>query len=127
MDFTHERKPPQKKMQPRAGLQNDLPMATRDAMEAQDGGKNFLSPIGIQIDEIQKEHRLLKLDADATRNRVTNLLERMEPRVALIEEILLEAGMLTRNDKGQLVKTIPQESSLSKPQRKPRGNHAAKR
>ena len=47
---------------------------------------------------IDEAASLAKLDADTTRNRVTNLLQRMEPRVALIEEVLIGAGMLERNE-----------------------------
>ena len=53
---------------------------------------------------IDEAASLAKLDAHTTRNRVTNLLQRMEPRVALIEEVLIGAGMLERNEKGELVK-----------------------
>ena len=57
--------------------------------------------------EIGEAASLAKLDADTTRNRVTNLLQRMEPRVALTEEVLIAAGMLARNGKGEVVKAQP--------------------
>ena len=126
-------------------MQNDLPMATRDAMETllpepPKGGCGVIErssdviiglcdrvdSLEIRMIDMENRDRLFRLDMDATRNRVTNLLERMEPRVALIEEVLIEMGKLIRNDKGQLVKAVPQEPNPSKPQKKPRRKHAAR-
>ena len=130
----------------RNGMQNDLPMATRDAMETllpdsrKDGSGVIerssdviiglcqrVDSLEIRMIDVETRDRLFRLDMDATRNRVTNLLERMEPRVALVEEVLIEMGKLIRNDKGQLAKAVPQESSSAKPQKSSRRKHAAKR
>jgi hypothetical protein len=74
------------------GVNNDMPMPPKPP----EGGTGE-----------SQSARLMKVDMDTLRNRVTNLLERMEPRVALIERVLLDAAMLDFNDKGQIVKAAP--------------------
>lgn len=72
----------------------------------------------VNISELSEKIRLIKTDDDTTRNRVTNLLQRTEPRIALLESVLIEAGFLAYNDKGEIVKAPPVEPV--KPKKKKR-------
>ena len=62
--------------------------------------------------EISERYRLFKLDSDSTRNMVLNLLQRCEPRISLIEETLIEVGLLMRNEKGEIVKSPKQSKEV---------------
>lgn len=87
---------------------------------------SFISIVGIELiesrlsilemaqSEFDKRDRLIKIDTDTNRNRVTNLLQRTEPRIALIEEVLITAGLLMYNNKGEIVKTPPKEDAAIK-------------
>ena len=55
--------------------------------------------------KFEENLKLLKTDEDTTRTRVTNLLQRTEPRIVLIEEVLIKAGLLMYDQSGAIVKS----------------------
>ena len=71
----------------------------------------------IEMTKIRRELETINSwrDLDATtKNRVTNLLQRTEPRIALIEEVLLEEGRVYRTDNGEIAKVPPKPMSEKK-------------
>jgi hypothetical protein len=121
------------------GLNNDMPMPPT-APEAWMGERHAedrfdkLSGIVMQRLSIFEEKMriageqagLIVVDTNTTRTRVTNLLQRMEPRLALIERVLLDAGILEYNDKGQIVTTPPKDKEKSRKKRRYKRNVTAK-
>ena len=80
---------------------------------------DHIASIEASLDALLTSHNMLaasiqaagpsitKADIDTLRNRVTNVLERMDPRTTLLEKIALADGKLEYNENGALVEAKP--------------------